>query len=86
MTKFITCDWDNKIKEIEVSRETDKCYFVRHAAHLPEDRSLKSKNYHETWDTAYAYLVKRATEKVEQFRYSLKRAESELASIQAMKR
>ena len=86
MTKFITCDWNNKIEEVEITRETDKCYFVRPAPHLPEDRRLKNRNYHESWEAAHSHLLNRATEKVERFRYSLKRAESDLSDIQAIKR
>lgn len=85
MKRYITEGWNSKIEEIEVSRETEKCYFVRHAPHLPEDRRMKTHNFHNTWLDAHAYLLNRAADKVERLKKELQRAESELATVQDMR-
>lgn len=88
MTKFITSNYRIDIQEQEVTRETEKCYFIPnpHNRRKPEDRRLKDQNYHESWDAAHAHLMNRATEAVESAQSQLDRAKYRLTKVQEMKR
>lgn len=86
MKKFITSSYGNEIREQEITRETEKCYFipVPHNRKNPEDRRLKDQHYHGTWNEAYAFLLNRQESRVESYQSQLDRAKSDLMKIKEM--
>lgn len=88
MIKFVTSNYGIEIREQEVTRETEKCYFIPNPYNLrnPEDRRLKDQNYHETWEAAHTHLLNRSTRAVESAQSQLDWAKNQLAKVQDMKR
>ena len=81
MIKFITSNYDNEIKEIEVTRETDKCYFVPAYRTGKEDRRNKDRNCHNTWNDAHSYLFDRTKQRLESLESQLNKAKADLQTI-----
>jgi hypothetical protein len=90
MTKYKTtsCRWDVKaeITPVEVERESDAFIWIG-------GRRRNKVNdyvvYHDSWDEAYAFLLRKATEKVERAREALvtfEHAKVALDNLRSMRR
>jgi hypothetical protein len=90
MTKYKTtsCRWDveAEITPVEVERESDACIWIG-------GRRLKKVTdyeiFHDSWDEAYAFMLKKATEKVERAREALvtfEQAKVALDNLKLMRR
>lgn len=83
--KYLT-GWFTKggpIQEVEVEKETDKSIWI--------DGNRESKNsdhaqYHDTWDDAKAFLLKKAEKKLNKARRFLELAQGEYGIIKGLKK
>ena len=80
--KYRTSDvWHAKIEEVEVERESDKCVWIS-GRRQAKDGWMQ---YHETWQAAKDYLVRRAERSVQAARSALERENSKLGNAKGMK-
>jgi hypothetical protein len=79
--RYITNTWNNRVTEITITRETEKCYFVESQGCRGEIRSLKNKDYHPTREDALKYLFNKYSRTVKYLKESLVEAESNLQKI-----
>lgn len=80
---------DNKIHEVDVDREADKCVWVKYSwGGTSQSRRERKKSifliYHDTYDQAYNFILNRARRKLENAESSLARAKRNLAEVEEM--
>lgn len=94
MKKYKTEIYANTITEIDVTKETAKSVWVMEefwrmsGGPLIQERKHPkegSTNYHDTWDAAHQFLMRRATEKLADARRELQLAQSEFGNVKGMK-
>jgi hypothetical protein len=84
MKYYKTRSYGTLIKEIEVTRETDKCVYVVNKHNNKEERVVKLttyENYFASYDEAKCFLQTTKKIKIEQIERSLERQKSELNEI-----
>ena len=67
MKRYQTTRWSIRIEEIEVLRETDAFMILPQEGRRRERREAKETDYHlfhETWEEAHAYLLKRTKDEI----------------------
>lgn len=90
--KYKVSIWDTDIKKIEVIKETDHTiwYNKRNLLHLDcfievSERKNTNENKHfDTFEEAKEYLIKKYSERIEQYKYQLELAEKKLESIKLL--
>lgn len=82
MLRYLVGYFDPTITQIDVIRETEKCYFVQGAGRGV--RALKDGRYHETREMAHAFLLEREEVAVAAAKIQLGRAETRLAKAKKL--
>ncbi|KKN75898.1 hypothetical protein LCGC14_0376060 [marine sediment metagenome] len=90
MVKYKTSGWGNDIDKIEIIRETKHSVWIKGKrwGESCEQRCQKATRwdiYHNSWATAHAHLLGRATRNVESAKDRLEECEQNLREIQALK-
>ena len=84
MKYYKTGSYGKLIKEVEVTKETDKCIYIKNEYNGKEERVVKLgiyANYFESYDEAKCFLETKKQIKIEQLEESLKRERLELEEI-----
>lgn len=84
MKYYKTGSYGKLIKEIEVTKETDKCIYIINEYNGKEERVVKLSsytNYFKSYDEAKSFLETKKKIKIEQLEASLKRERLELQEI-----
>jgi hypothetical protein len=85
--KYLTSSYRNSIEQIEVTRETEKCYYIPPRRGTGREiKNLKDRDYHNSWEDAHSYLLTRAISKVESSRLQLSYEENKLVEVQNMQK
>lgn len=89
--KYRTSRSSITIEQVECEKETAKCVWVRREHLFGGSSSLDKWSkvtdwhiYHDTWEGAKEYLLKRTLALVESLRYQLKNAERDLKKLKAL--
>jgi hypothetical protein len=92
LIKFRTGYGADRIERVEVLRETSACvYLPRNATRgNPKGEQREAKlsefaQYHDTWNAAHAYLIRKAEGDVDMARGRLEVARGKLGNIKGMK-
>ena len=84
MKYYKTGSYVKLIKEVEVTKETDKCIYIKNEYNGKEERVVKLgsyANYFKSYDEAKCFLETKKQIKIEQLEASLKRERLELEEI-----
>ena len=76
------------IEEVEVERETDKQVVLQAKNGYRSRRENKVsdwRNWHDTWESAHAFLIANAEMNVESLRMRLEQAKGKVGQIRGMK-
>ncbi len=89
MKKYRTRSDDIKIKKVEILRETESSIFIATTyGKKKEQREAKCSSYsqyHDTWEAAHEYLLKKGQEWIANARQRLDEEIETLQQIEAMK-
>lgn len=87
--KFKTSDYSCEIEAVKVVKETGHyiTYLTKWFGAECESKSRKDcrEQFHDSWDAAKDFLVKREEENVQSARLSLERAKDKLGNVKGMK-
>jgi len=78
----------DKIKAIEIERETEKQVFIpAKDGFRPyrENKMSSVQTWHDSWDEAHAFLVAKSEHEVETLRMRLEQAKGRLGQVRGMK-
>ena len=84
MKYYKTGSYGKLIKEVEVTKETEKCIYVKNEYNGKEERIMKLgsyTNYFNSYDEAKCFLQTKKKIQIEQLEVSLKMNKSELEEI-----
>lgn len=84
MKYYKTGAYGKLIKEVEVTKETEKCIYVKNEYNGKEERIMKIgiyANYFKSYDEAKCFLETKKKIQIEQLEASLKRNKLELEEI-----
>lgn len=84
MKYYKTGTYGKLIKEVEATKETDKCVYIKNEYNGKEERVVKLgsyANYFKSYDEAKCFLETKKKIKIEQLEASLKREKLELQEI-----
>ena len=84
MKYYKTGTYGKLIKEVEVTKETEKCIYVKNEHNGKEERIMKLgsyANYFKSYDEAKCFLETKKKIHIEQLEASLKRNKLELEEI-----
>ena len=84
MKYYKTRAYGKLIKEVEVTKETEKCIYVKNEYNGKEERIMKLgiyANYFKSYDEAKCFLETKKKIQIEQLEASLKRNKLELEEI-----
>ena len=84
MKYYKTGSYGKLIKEVEVTKETEKCIYVKNKYNGKEERIMKLgiyTNYFNSHDEAKCFLQTKKKIQIEQLEVSLKSNKSELEEI-----
>lgn len=86
MIKYKTSNYGVEIERVEVVRESAQCVWIN-VGHRErrESKSSEWATYHDTWQHAKDFLVKRETGRVEAARASLERAIAKLGNAKGLR-
>jgi hypothetical protein len=87
MKYYKTGSYGKLIKEAEVTKETDKCIYIKNEYNGKEERVVKLgtyANYFKSYDEAKCFLVTKKQIQIEQLEASLKRHKLELEDIYSL--
>jgi hypothetical protein len=89
LVKFKTVGWGKGLIEpVECERETDLCVWVARFKGSKPTRQAKISGYdcyHDTWELAHEYLMKKAQRAVDHARHILESENGKLGNIKGMK-
>lgn len=94
LTKFKTRTYSINIEPVEVEKETEHFVYIPTVSHSNkkpspsrrEGKISEYSSYHDSWEDAHNFLMKRATDKVTSARVDLARANGELGNVKGMKK
>lgn len=96
MKRYRTEKWNNEITAVEIIRETDKSvWFLRNSwcldgdGEMVETKAVKTSDnhsWHDTWDDAHAFLLKRAERNIASAKWQLQQAQGEHGNVKGMKK
>ena len=84
--KWKTESWNNRIHRVECTRETDSTvYIMGCSVELRRKKASDASIYHDSWDDAYVYLVRRQLDRISSTERLLESQRETLVHIQSMK-
>jgi hypothetical protein len=85
MIKFKTGGYygKNLIQEVEVEKETEYFFYIK-GSRVKKEGGYEQ--YHDTWESAHAYLLKNAEKDVKSIRLNLEMANGYLGNIKGFKK
>ncbi len=87
MKYYKTGGYGTLIVEVEVTKETEKCIYIKNKYNGKEDRISKSSNYEnyfKSYDEAKCFLETKKKIKIEHLEAALKRERNELEIIERL--
>lgn len=88
ITKYVTGYTADKIKQVEVIRETEAFVYLpgyQGGKERREAKVSKYDQYHDSWNEAHQYLTGKAQEEVDAIRRRLEQAKGKLGNIKGLK-